>query len=218
MKRDQFLGRVKSALRDAQFPEVSGPSQAPEIVFDDVVARFIAEAEAVACEVTRAGSAADVFAAINSVFVRTGSSTFLSWNDLVDVAPGWDSWVDEAGYQRVDATVRQDPAERQIDNARAGSVVVGVTGADWGIAASGSVVLSHGPGRARSASLLVEHHVVLLPTARVVGSLHDAMGRVGWEDNSNIAVITGPSRTGDIESILTIGVHGPHHVHIILIG
>ncbi|MDX2466231.1 MAG: lactate utilization protein, partial [Acidimicrobiia bacterium] len=126
--------------------------------------------------------------------------------------------IDEAGYTKVDATVSHVPTERMVDNARVGNVAVGITGADWGIAASGSVVLCHGPGRARTASLLVEHHVVLLPTARLVASLHDVMSRVGWEDSSNIAVVTGPSRTGDIESILTIGVHGPRHVHVILIG
>lgn len=218
MKREQFLSRVSSALRSAQLPEVSGPTHAPNIVFDDLVGRFVTEAEAVACEVTCAASASEVFATIKAVFERTGSSTFLCWDDVGDVAPGWVSWAQKEGYQRIDATVRTDPAHRRIDNARVGSAAIGITGADWGIAASGSVVLNHGPGRARSASLLVEHHVVLLPTARVVASLHEAMSRVGWESTSNTVVITGPSRTGDIESILTVGVHGPRHVHVVLVG
>ena len=38
-----------------------------------------------------------------------------------------------------------------------------------------------------------------------------------WDGTSKIAVVTGPSRTGDIESVLTLGVHGPRHLHIIVI-
>jgi L-lactate dehydrogenase complex protein LldG len=103
------------------------------------------------------------------------------------------------------------------DHARVGEVRVGVTSADFGIAASGSVVLCHGPGRPRAASLLVESHIVLLRADRIVASLGDAMERVSWAHTSNISVITGPSRTGDIESVLTLGVHGPRHVHIFVI-
>jgi L-lactate dehydrogenase complex protein LldG len=64
----------------------------------------------------------------------------------------------------------------------------------------------------------VESHIVLLPESRIVSSLAEAMERTGWDETSNIAVITGPSRTADIESQLTLGVHGPRYLHIILIG
>lgn len=217
MERNQFLGRVKSALRGAEFPDVAGPGAAPAVVIDDPWARFVAEAEAVAGDVVRVPDAAAAVAAVGAVFTMADSSRFLAWDHLGDVVAGWDAWVGESGYTRIDATISADPSRRIDDNARVGGVSVGITTADWGVAASGSVVLCHGPGRPRSASLLVAHHVVLLPAARVVHSLADAMGRVGWGDNSNTVVITGPSRTGDIESILTLGVHGPRRLHIILI-
>ena len=107
---------------------------------------------------------------------------------------------------------------RSFQAGTVGGVSVGVTTADWAIAASGSVVLCHGPGRPRSASLLVKHHVVLLPAARIINSISEVMERVGWDNHSNIAVITGPSRTGDIESILTLGVHGPRRLHLVVVG
>lgn len=212
MKREQFLGRVSSALRGAKLPDVGGPAQAPEIVFANPVERFTAQAKAVAADVIRVADASGALAAVEAVLGE--QRDFIAWDGLEEVVAGWSNWVDSPSRNRVDARVR----DRTLDHARIGAVSVGVTSADVAIAASGSVVLTHGRGRPRSASLLVEDHIVLLPADRVVHSLSEALQRVGWEDNSNIAVITGPSRTGDIESILTLGVHGPRHLHIVLIG
>ena len=212
MKREQFLGRVNSALRGANLPDVSGPVATPEIVFADPLERFVAQAEGVAADVVRATDTAAAIAAVTAIFGE--ERDYIAWDGLEDIVPGWNQWVSESGRNRVDANVR----DRALDHERVGAVSIGITSADVAIAASGSVVLTHGPGRPRSASLLVERHIVLLPVDRIVHSLSEALSRVGWDNSSNIAVITGPSRTGDIESILTLGVHGPRHLHIVLIG
>ncbi len=217
MKRDQFLGRVTSALRGAKLPVVTGPGRAPVISFPDPVERFVAEASAVDAEVVRVSDAAAAFDAVSAVFAERGVASYVAWDELDAVVPGWDAWRSRSGYEQVDARVSSDPAARMGDQARVGAVRIGITAADIGIAATGSLVLRHGPGRPRSASLLVESHIALLPVSRIVPSLADAMEQVEWEGTSNIAVVTGPSRTGDIESILTLGVHGPRHLHIILI-
>ena len=217
MERKQFLARVKSALRGAVLPDVVGPETAPSVAFADPVERFLAEAEAVASDVTRVADVSSALAAVGAVFELAETSSFLAWDELARVAPGWDAWITEKGYARVDATISADPAQRPKDTARVGGVSVGITSAAWAIAASGSVVLCHGPGRPRSASLLVEHHVVLLPAGRIINSISEVMERVGWDNTSNIAVVTGPSRTGDIESILTLGVHGPRRLHIVVL-
>lgn len=216
MERDVFLGRVTAALRGATLPVVDPPGPTPAVSFDDPIARFVEEAKAVDATVDRV-TAGEVVAALTAVFSACSTSRFLAWDGLEEVVPGWDEWVHDAGYERVDATVRPAPGDRKDDHARVGEVGVGITTAAVGIAASGSVVLAHGPGRPRSASLLVENHIVLLPVERIVGSLAEAMKQVTWDGTSNIAVITGPSRTGDIDAVLTLGVHGPRHLHIIVI-
>lgn len=218
MERKKFLGRVNAALRAADLPDVTGPVAAPAIVFDDPVSRFVTETVAVSSDLVRVPDRDGVFSAVAAVFDLADTSTYLAWDGLDTVVPGFDAWAEHAGYGKTDATIGANPQQRMTDTARTGGVSVGITGADWGVAASGSVVLCHGPGRPRSASLLVKHHVVLLPVDRVLHSLSDALARVGWADTSNIAVITGPSRTGDIESIHTLGVHGPRRLHIVLIG
>lgn len=218
MERKEFLGRVKSALRGATLPDVAGPDAAPSVVFADPVGRFLVEATAASADVVRVADAAAALQAVDDVFAEADTAEFLAWDGLEAVVPGWDDWVAASGRVRVDTTISSDADQRGTDNARVGGASIGITAADWGIAASGSVALSHGRGRPRTASLLVAHHVVLLPVSRILSSLSEALERVSWEGNSNVAVITGPSKTGDIESILTIGVHGPGHMHIILIG
>ncbi len=214
MKREQFLGRVNRALRGAELPDVPGPQIPPVVAFADPVGRFVESAEAVSANVTRVADGAGALAAIAAVM--EGQSEYLAWEGLGAVVPGWDEEAAARGWSRTDTSVGADT--RYEDHQRIGAVAVGITTADVGIAATGSVMLAHGPGRPRSASLLVEHHVVLLPIERVVHSLSDAMDRVDWRSTSNVVAITGPSRTADIESVLTLGVHGPRHLSIVLIG
>lgn len=213
MDRDVFLTRVRASLRGARLPEVAGPERSPTIRFDDPVARFVDQAEQVAANVIRVAGTDEIVAAVAGVMGERQS--FLCWDGLDDIAPGWDEQVARKGWRAVDATV--GGGSRSADQHRIGAVTVGITGADYGIAATGTAVLAHGPGRPRSASLLVEDHILLLPVERIVHSLADAIAHFDRASTSNLVAITGPSRTGDIESILTLGVHGPRHLHIVLI-
>ncbi len=81
------------------------------------------------------------------------------------------------------------------------------------------MVLSHGPGRPRLASLAPEVHIALLPASRVVRSFAHLLSEEPdlITGTANLVVITGPSRTADIEQRLTIGVHGPRHIHVIVL-
>lgn len=203
-------------MRGAALPDVAGPAATPKVRFDDPMAVFLEQADAVAAEVAKVAPD-EAIQMVEAVFEAAGEHRYLAWDGLDDFLPGVTGSLDRAGLEQVDARVSSDPAGRMDDHVRIGSAMVGITGADLGIAASGSLVLEHGPGRPRSASLLVEHHIALLPVECIVDSLEEAMNRVDLTETSNVAVITGPSRTGDIESILTLGVHGPRHLHIIVV-
>ena len=97
------------------------------------------------------------------------------------------------------------------------TIQAGVTGALMGIAESGSLVLVGGEGRPLTASLLPDIHVAILRESDLVPTLHDALTRPEICTVPAAVIITGPSRTGDIEMALTIGVHGPKEVHVFLI-
>ncbi|HDH02756.1 MAG TPA: lactate utilization protein C, partial [Actinobacteria bacterium] len=119
----------------------------------------------------------------------------------------------------VDGHVPADQVGRLEHQEAYHSVQLGLTGADAGLAESGSVVLSSGPGRPRMASAIPIVHVVLLRVGSIYASLSQyfaAHPRAAF-DRTNLIVVTGPSRTGDIESKLTLGVHGPKHVHVVIV-
>jgi len=221
--RDAFLARVGKAAMSSALPEppdVAGPdpaepSGAPRPGRDDLVALFRRRAldvNAVAHGPVSRHGAAKVVA---GVAAGHDAETFMAWDDLT--APGVDSALLASGLRRVDHMV---PAEGRVDH-QSGyrDLDMGVTGALAGLAESGSIVLSHGPGRPRMASLIAETHVALVDVTTIAPTLaHWAAGRPeAATETANLVIVTGPSRTGDIEQQLNLGVHGPRHLHLVLL-
>ncbi len=83
---------------------------------------------------------------------------------------------------------------------------VGLTRADFAIAASGSLVMGSGCGQHRLTSLVPPTNVVLISPTEIVGTLSEAIQRL---PTGNVVMVTGPSRTADIEGVMVRGVHGP---------
>ena len=105
--------------------------------------------------------------------------------------------------------------------ARAG---IGITGVDYAIAETGSVVLLPRPGLSRLVSLAPPVHVALVRPRDVLESLEDyfALQRLAYHRGQGameryVNFITGPSRTADIEQTLVIGVHGPREAHLVIL-
>jgi L-lactate dehydrogenase complex protein LldG len=94
----------------------------------------------------------------------------------------------------------------------------GVSEALYGLADTGSVVLAASPDEPRSRSLLPFVHVSVLREDRILPGLEDLFAAVGDDLPSALAIITGPSRSADIEQRLVVGVHGPGEVHVVLVG
>jgi L-lactate dehydrogenase complex protein LldG len=102
---------------------------------------------------------------------------------------------------------------------------IGLSGADYAIAETGTLALSALPGQMRGVSLLPPVHVAVVRPSQIVASMADCLAMLqdeGREDlqerlTSCISFITGPSRTGDIELSLTVGVHGPGELHLVIL-
>jgi L-lactate dehydrogenase complex protein LldG len=91
-----------------------------------------------------------------------------------------------------------------------------VSRALYGLADTGSVVLAASPDEPRANSLLPEVHVTLLAEERILAGLEELFSTLGEELPSALAIVTGPSRSADIEQKLVVGVHGPGEVHVVL--
>jgi L-lactate dehydrogenase complex protein LldG len=90
--------------------------------------------------------------------------------------------------------------------------------ADYGIAETGSVVFIAARDRARASWIDLEVLDVELQEDRIVHDLDDLLALIGSDMPSAVAIVTGPSRTADIEQTLVVGVHGPREVRVRLKG
>jgi L-lactate dehydrogenase complex protein LldG len=87
----------------------------------------------------------------------------------------------------------------------------------YGLADPGSVVLAASPEEPRAHSLLPDVHVSLLREDRILPGLEELFAAIGDRLPSALAIVSGPSRSADIEQRLTIGVHGPAEEHVVLL-
>jgi L-lactate utilization protein LutC len=98
---------------------------------------------------------------------------------------------------------------------------IGITGVDYLIAETGSVIVAARPNHPRSLSLLPPLHIAVARSEQIVPDLFDLLDSNMFGDPpalpSCLTLITGPSKTGDIELRLVTGVHGPGEVHVVLI-
>ncbi len=97
---------------------------------------------------------------------------------------------------------------------------IGISSADYAVAETGTLVVCSQPGHERVASLLPPVHIAVISSQQIVPDLIDAFDDIGKSPTdlpSNISLITGPSKTGDIELQLTTGVHGPGTWYVLIV-
>jgi len=122
-----------------------------------------------------------------------------------------------------DAPVGEDVSLRDFAKATF-AATVGITGVDFALAETGSLVVTSGTEGAQLASLAPPVHVALYRRSQLVASLDEVLERLSVAlapeqaaPGRSVVFITGTSRTADIEQILIRGVHGPGEVHAILV-
>ena len=150
-----------------------------------------------------------------SRIVRSGQAVF----DDVPV----DTAMESRGIEVV-PIVRGDSASREQLREQMRHAEVGLTGTDYALAETGSLVILPRQGLSRLVSLVPPVHVALVRPEEVLETLHDLflLRRLEFkqrdgEMGSYLNFITGPSRTADIEMTIVQGVHGPRAVHMILV-
>lgn len=170
--------------------------------------QFKARAEGVSAEVHRFSTRE---AALEFI---TG---FLREQETADAAGAWALWADcpfLAGLDR--AQIREIPGLKlQVTRELAARARIGISQVDWALADTGTLAQDAGGVEQRLVSTLTDIHIALVPTAGLLPDLPSLLTRLRPEQSAYIAMITGPSRTADIERVLTIGVHGPERLIIL---
>jgi L-lactate dehydrogenase complex protein LldG len=122
----------------------------------------------------------------------------------------------------VPAELRLVRYDRPVDAWRGelfADIDAGLTRARSAIAETGSLVLWPGPDEPRLMSLVPPVHFVLLDAAAIHADLHAAMTEERWADGlpSNVVVVSGPSKTADIQQTLAYGAHGPRELVVLIV-
>lgn len=203
--RDAILSALRSARGLADGEQVADPTPVLQVE-GDLTDAFETNARALLSEVHRVQGWQAAWQHLESLIREKGWQTAAIWEPPAFPQPGLTD-----ALARASCSVLQ-PAEWP-------GADVGITGADAGIAATGSLVLASGPGKPRSVSLLPPVHVALLAESRIVPTLEEWLAANGdtLPRPAGIVLVSGPSRSGDIEMVVTLGVHGPGEVHILLV-
>ena len=97
---------------------------------------------------------------------------------------------------------------------------LGITGVFCAIAETGTLVVLSGADTPTATTLLPDTHIAIVSVNRIVDTMEDAFALIRRERGSvprAINMISGPSRTGDIEQTIVLGAHGPFRVHILVV-
>lgn len=201
--RSEILSRIRKALRDAPSVALPPAGPVPEAgAYREALARdlpFVREAEAVGVRVHRA-TREDLPEVVVEILRACGARRVA----LSEEWEGLGERLREAGF-----AVGGPQTAQEAD--------AGITGAAFGLAETGTLVVpSRGGGRVTS--LLPPVHVAILGEDRILPDLDALFARIRTEElPAAVTLITGPSRTADIEQTLTPGVHGPGTVHVVLV-
>ena len=232
--REAFLARVRQALqrgRPSHHAETTSAENGQVATWvpegEDLAARLQRELEGAGGSVARVKHVAEAAQYIADLAKEKGAEVVVCWqSDLLNTLEIDDAL--KAGGANVHAAAPADETEaahrRQEMRDLLARADLGLSGVDAVVAETGTLMLTAQPGQMRGVSLLPPVHVAVARTDQVVATFADALRTVrqAGEDiqqnlTSCISFVTGPSRTGDIELKLTVGVHGPGELHLVLL-
>ncbi len=220
--RAEFLDSINHRTRSGKYKPTIAPDAAwtrtPDRPYEserieDPPARFLEEWEALGGHGKRVGDLTEAKQYILDLAKDREAKLLVRWDvpelDKLDL----DDPLTQAGVEV--AVWRELEDFREV----ASAADIGLSTSEWAIAETGSLVLESGPGKGRTVTLLPPTYVALVPVEKILRTLPEAIQK--YADGNlpaNVCFHTGPSRSGDIEMSLAIGVHGPGDVHVLVVG
>jgi L-lactate dehydrogenase complex protein LldG len=234
--REEILGKISRALKsDANSEATLGPGRAgvARASSDDaraaleirsrcerersaLIEQFESELLKIGVHVCRAATTDSAADYIEHTALERKAKTIIAADAEVVERIGLQKRLHASGIGYV--TEASDSEFRQIAIAAG----VGVSGVDYALADTGTLVLLARKGQARSISLVPPVHIAIVKPDQMISGLDDLFQLLRFEKGvsdlgSAVTFITGPSRTADIELTLVVGVHGPQELHVVII-
>lgn len=218
--RDNVLSRVRKALGKsagdaarlaAAEAIIAAHAQGPRPTLSgDKVARFMQRARDMESTVERIADSAAIPAAV------------ARYLDRLELAPALAAQKSHAGVCWPEFAALDWAAAGLSIEARptTGDDRLGITGVFCAIAETGTMVILTGADAPTATALLPDTHVAVVPATRIVDGMEEAFALIRSERGllpRAINLISGPSRTGDIEQTIVLGAHGPFRVHILIV-
>ncbi len=203
--RDEIMNRLRSKVRDAELP----PAWKSQREFPDLVARFTEALTTAEGEVRQVDSLEHAWKEVDAI-LREEEAQAVVANDEPPLSAEilTSRWPDYEWH-----IVGQTEGDLREFCTRAD---VGLSGAEAALAETGSIVVRSGPGKSRLATLLPPVHVALVPASCLTTDIFTWTAERDGDMPANLILISGPSKTADIEFTLTLGVHGPGRMIVIL--
>ncbi len=172
---------------------------------------FKTKAEAVSAEVHRCATRREALAFIVG-FLRTES--------VADTAQPFAVWANSSLLNVGDLYELSHAVPGltfEVTRESATGAKIGISEVEWAISNTGTLVTDAGPVERRLVSSLPVIHVAIVPTGAIQPDMSSVFAKFNPAQSGYISMITGPSRTADIERVLTIGVHGPSRLIIVFV-
>lgn len=222
--RESFLERLRTSLAKGQTraPEVLARPVVTQPALDDrrLVERFCQRAAEAGAEVSRVTSCAELRSRVVEINADLGARRVVRARAELLEQLDVDRALQDAGVELTLSDLRL--AGSSPDGLRGASerADLGISQADVGLAETGTLVFRHRAGQGRALSLLPSSHLALVRTADLVADLEVLMRgdqSTGRDPGSALTFVTGPSRTADIEMVITKGVHGPGRLFVVVL-
>lgn len=221
-RKDSLFKKIKEEELLSKWQEIE-MRRASRI--DELVKTFKIECEILPAKVYLAETTDEACHIISSIITEVGAGKIIKWNSPVFKKMQIESYLAALGdqdkhliFNNLDNDIKKNDSKKIAREAE-----IGISGADYALADTGTIVMRTGSGKEKITSLLPPTHIAILEAQHILPDLDDLISRLALDFERNrrldscITLITGPSKTADIEMDMVYGVHGPQNLHVVIL-